>query len=1351
MSRTKDHLEQRINARAKTGLHGKESRSYEKLGGIEHKNIRRALSASAVGKRSVSREVILWPGEIVEGVIPRVDCLMRASNTIASLGFTPQTAGLMTLPITMILAGFRPFASLAQAQIAQARFAGAGKGDGHPELSGKFNDALTLISGALQCSREELRRHAHAQSRPGTAPFSQETMSKWVTKAFAVNPPLENAENQVTRANDFLQGLAQALYKRFECGDSYASWKALRKGRDHAFELILAKIESESSVVIGRAEHADLGSFPAHSTWAYDRSAICLIPQNDGYDLHRAYMVLAQSGARGKDFDRLIDPGHGNHLSWLLNPKGGLAVLGSASLDKLATIFGIPKQGNRLEAVGVINAVAKKLIASDNAIGEPWQNYRTQLAGKFVSWSTNHRNRLADLLQTCEFCARLSWSDEFDLPNNQARFNLELYSRDSFKEELERLAQCSEVAQMVLVGLQGGIAGFTFDGAAISVLEDFAEVYRHVAGGFRTLLQTKIPLDDYAKLHGCSSGRELLNQMEKSSRLIRFGGGVPDFANELNTEQDMFNSASEFLAEITRMICDVAASGRTQSLDHAFAEKARVDYQRHISGPKEIADIDFAERGSRLCLFRLVSACGRLSTITQNLIIHELRDHGVINRKQSHKIIRLGLGRLYKHPKSTYRGVEIPVWDRRESKPEGLYLSRMPSAGEVFSVIESTLERLARNLDEPRLSDRQQLFKDYIHLLAERMFMCTSRLQDGEFSFTTSRDRIEAFSEHAKRGLLEQLDAPVMQTRVLNDLINLAVVGCMRGKSFHLLRSDTRIKLPFESSGFGSLTYTPKARLWDIPPSLKVLSHPAAKVLADLHDDVVPSVVEVVELVESMRKMGTLWWQSNQAGIHQLLRQSPHDWVFLVNKKEFGEPKAFDGLTFTKDRGFLSSCKPGVVPSNKPKASLAIRLCGTSQRKGLLDRQLVGDVEVSGITLNFDVALKHEASVAIINGLPQVTNVSTSIDQCSVVVVTPLAIKELESTGFPWADRFIAIDQGEAGIGYAVFDARSGELIHDAEGNLESGAIAIGSIRRLIDRVRKHRHADMKKGLFKSQSRDLQEMRKAVVGDVCHIIESLCHHYKAFPILESNLKNLNQGAKEIDRIYKAVSNTYMPGEFGVEAHLIARKNHWKGGVFWVHPYLQEHDHTTEMETEPDGEDADIRKRKYAKPKNLGKSVPLKLYPGSGVQSHGTSQTCSCCRKNPIELVKLARLDDIAIKTVSLAGKRYFNAEVNGHALKLGEVFDVKMKAVLETAASKGGSIEETREAVIRELKRKLRRSSGSGSDTKQSWYTCAFTDCKMGKIVNGQRGMHADENAAINIGRKWYDSRGIQVSKSDVP
>ena len=1329
MSRTKDNLEQRINARAKTGLHGKESRSFQKLGGIEHKNIRRVLSASALGKRSVSRETILWPGEVVEGAIPSVDRLMQASDTIESVGFTPQTAGLMTLPITMILAGFRPFANSDQAQIAQANFAGAGRGDGDPELSEKFNDALTHISRALQCSREELRRHVHAQPRP-TAQFSQEATSEWVAKAFVVNPPSENAKNQVNRANDFLQGLGQALYEKFGCGDSEASWKALRKGLDDAFKLILAKIEFESGVDIGRAEQPSLGSFPGKSTWAYNPSAICLNPQNDGYDLHRAYMVLAQSGARGRDLHRLIDPGHGNHLSWLFNPKGGLAVLSSNSADELVTIFGIPKQGNRIEAVSVINAVAKKLIASDNAIGEPWQSYRTRLAGRFVSWSTNHRSRLAELLETCEFCAKLSWSDEFDLPNNLARFTHELYSRDSFKEELERLAQCSEVAKTVLMGLQGDIPGFTFDGPSISALEDFADAYRHVAGGFRTLFQAKIPLDDYAKLHGCSGYKDLLDQMKQSSRLIRFGGGVPDFTGELNAEKDMFNSASAFLAEITQMISGVAASGRTQSLEHAFAEIARVECQRHISDPKAIADIDFAERGSRLCLSRLVFACGRLSTRTQNLVIHELRDLGVINRKQSHRIIRLGRGRLYKHPKSTYRGGEIPVWDRRESKPEGLYLSRMPSADEVFSVIGSTLERLARNFDEPGLSDCQQLFKDYIHLLAERMFICTSQLQDDEFCFTTSRDRIEAFSEHAKRGLLERLDTPVTQVRILNELINLAVGGCMRGKSFRLLRSDTRIKLPFESIGFGRLTYTPKARSWVIPPSLKVLSHPVAKVLADLHDHVVPSVVEVVELVASIRRMNPQWWLSNQSGIYQLLRQSPHDWFFLVDRKEFGEPKVFDGLTFRKGGGFLSS--------RQPEASLAIRLCGSSQRKGLLDRQLVGDVEVSGIALNFDVALKHAASVTIINGFPQVINVATSVDQCRVVVATPLAIKELEPTAFPWADRFIAIDQGEAGIGYAVFDACSGELIHDAEGNQESGAIAIGSIRRLIDRVRKHRHADMKKGCFKSKSRDLQEMRKAVVGDVCHIIDSLCHHYKAFPVLESNLNGLNQGDRETDRIYKAVSNTYLPGEFGVKAHLNARKNYWKGGIFWVHPYLQEHGHTIEME--PSGGTAK-------------KPVPLKLYPGSGVPSYGTSQTCSCCRKNPIELIKRAGLDDIAIKTISSAGKRYFNAEVNGYVLKLGEVFHAEMRGVLETAVSKGRSIEQTRETLIRVLKSNLRRPSGSGSDTKQSWYICAFTNCKMGVIDNGQRGMHADENAAVNIGRKWYESRGIQVvvSRSDVP
>ena len=40
-------------------------------------------------------------------------------------------------------------------------------------------------------------------------------------------------------------------------------------------------------------------------------------------------------------------------------------------------------------------------------------------------------------------------------------------------------------------------------------------------------------------------------------------------------------------------------------------------------------------------------------------------------------------------------------------------------------------------------------------------------------------------------------------------------------------------------------------------------------------------------------------------------------------------------------------------------------------------------------------------------------------------------------------------------------------------------------------------------------------------------------------------------------------------------------------------------------------------------------------------------------------------------------------------------------------------------------------------DTTQSVYRCAFTDC-------GHE-MHADENAAINIGRKWIDEKLITV------
>ena len=58
-----------------------------------------------------------------------------------------------------------------------------------------------------------------------------------------------------------------------------------------------------------------------------------------------------------------------------------------------------------------------------------------------------------------------------------------------------------------------------------------------------------------------------------------------------------------------------------------------------------------------------------------------------------------------------------------------------------------------------------------------------------------------------------------------------------------------------------------------------------------------------------------------------------------------------------------------------------------------------------------------------------------------------------------------------------------------------------------------------------------------------------------------------------------------------------------------------------------------------------------------------------------------------------------------------------------------------------DLKRQVRRQmrtaqkSTRSKDTTQSLYTCVFDDCAYR--------MHADENAAINIVRKWTRDKGI--------
>jgi len=343
--------------------------------------------------------------------------------------------------------------------------------------------------------------------------------------------------------------------------------------------------------------------------------------------------------------------------------------------------------------------------------------------------------------------------------------------------------------------------------------------------------------------------------------------------------------------------------------------------------------------------------------------------------------------------------------------------------------------------------------------------------------------------------------------------------------------------------------------------------------------------------------------------------------------------------------------------------------------------------------------------------------------------------RESRNTPHPLADAVIGIDLGEAGIGYSVFKT---EDIHRAVGEgiepipFETGSIPVRSVRDLIKRVKRHRSTIQPNQRFRQgASTALEQLRAGALGDVTYVIDALCEKHNGFPVLETSVANLASGGKQLQLIYDKIVHTYFFSD--VDAHKSARRHHWADAENWDHPTLGE----TERKQGPDG---------LWQP--TGARRQLKLFPGSAVHPAGTSQMCSKCYRNPFKAIDDSVADDgettfqIANSGVELA---------SGDTVLLRSATDPNKNQPL-AAKERAGYVRrkerapnqypvESRSINQQDLRRMVAKQLRHGQkslrskDTTQSAYSCVFADCG--------HNMHADENAAINIVRKWVRDRGI--------
>lgn len=545
---------------------------------------------------------------------------------------------------------------------------------------------------------------------------------------------------------------------------------------------------------------------------------------------------------------------------------------------------------------------------------------------------------------------------------------------------------------------------------------------------------------------------------------------------------------------------------------------------------------------------------------------------------------------------------------------------------------------------------------------------------------------------------------PATSTRKLFNIY----ASLLSGLQIVLRRTRFYLRTKFSWVGNNTIYYTPKDKPWQMPERYR--NSDVWKPVFDsnvlcLNED---GTVDTVKTFQTVMALPA----GKQADMKPQLVQLPHDWCYnLPFAETAGEPL---NAMLVKKQG----SKGTVVTPRKLTAGGYARLIGPSSMKSQLDELIVNSshITVSDMTMLVDQSVnqnRHDDGT-----------MSLSYEPYEVTLAIPARKKpDVDDTKAQPFKRIVGIDQGEAGLAFAVFNL-------DDVGNIKaepiaSGAIRIPSIRRLIKGVKRFRKSSQKTQKFNQKfDPTMFTLRENVAGDVCGTIVGLMQRYRAIPILERQVRNLESGSRQLDLVYKAVNARFVCSDTTMQNS--EREAWWYKGNYWTIPEL----YRLVPQLEKGATVKDLIKHD-------GKSYrPLNVYLGFEVSAWMTSRICSCCGRNIWQLIREAEDKGIRSFEVKAGGKIVIGRET----IVLYDRPDESQRRFfarrneripLNTPIRAGQiSLQELKSRVMRNLRRPPK--SLQSKDTSQSRYFCVFKDC-----TKHNRERHADVNAAINIGRRF--------------
>ena len=729
------------------------------------------------------------------------------------------------------------------------------------------------------------------------------------------------------------------------------------------------------------------------------------------------------------------------------------------------------------------------------------------------------------------------------------------------------------------------------------------------------------------------------------------------------------------------------ARSRQGDVVHAYAEQ-ELQRARAVPG-RTLTEADARMLGKRRFLQSIYRLASRLSPEPKAKIMDLLEPcltTGGIKRFNRLKFN--GQGRLYISPWNPSRHQPLPVdWEAFKLKPE-----------DFFAFADQWLNPFAMPSGE-RLKDYLEVsrFAADAHIFRGEDLLPGDPMREALGAIV--KPLLDAGELHPKLRL--SLQEEVITKASLNSLMAW-LTSQLSKLHFAARRSRFVVRHKFSRVGQDDLMYVPKDKSWTPPTTYLNAKGVIAKQLKLIGGD---------KLTFNTKAL------FNEAAAHPLtacgvlLKQLPHDWYLpLETKLDLGAEVT--GLPVGKD-AVRSPDKVRRIITTK-----GCRIKGPSsyltQFSHMLESQTENGEWMLILDWGFDSRLTNTEGKL---------RLEATLRDCSARVAIPMKQRSVPEEAFLLKDRLVAIDLGEREIGYAVFDLK--EANDPPQPMFEhhqavKGTLRIPGVRRLINAVRTHRGSQSSNTkLRQNYDTRLEQLRESVTAEIVQRIEALMARYEAFPILESSVVNFQTGSRQLDLVYGDVVRHFTYS--GVDAHTSKRKEHWMGADRWEHPYLMARAY-------------DEQTGKYS-----GKPKPLSLFPGSSVHPAGTSQVCVFCQRNALTTLRSlgdhvpvesgGRVQTSAGVIVLHTGSHYSEASYQRAKIE-------KRYLPLNVPAKEG-------KLGLREVLSLARRNyrqrppSDRSHGTTQSQFHCLFEDCR--------KSYHADEGAAINIGRKFLTERVVRA------